>query len=175
MKKIVCVLLALLTLIPCLAFADGPDYSSMTADELRAVIVDARAALAALEEPFTDKCVVYDDSGIKVTVTGIRKDNDLNWYYINVTVVNKSESKISVAFTEPYINGWKVSGSYIFISEVESGRNAKKEIMFTSLAEEAEIKQLEEIEDFAFVLKITDSETRKTLYVADEQTIAFSW
>lgn len=175
MKKIVCVFLALLTLIPCLAWADGPDYSSMTADELRAVIADARAALAALEEPFTDKCVVYDDNGIKVTITAVRKSDYNETMFFDVTVVNKSDTKITVRFLDTYINGWKASDDHCYVSNVEAGKNARGEIHFTDLAKEVDVTMPEQIEDFAFKVRIMAADNYATLYETDEQTVTFAW
>ena len=174
MKKIIALALVFLALIPC-AFAESIDYSSMTADQLKEVIVQARAALASMEEPFTDKCVVYDDHGIKATVTGIRKETYNDWVYIDVTVVNKSDDVISVFFNDVYINGWKVSSGFFVVAEVGAKKNAKGKLTFLSLDQEAEISKMEEIEDFTFTISIYDPVNYKTLFVSDEQTITFSW
>lgn len=174
MKKIIALVLVFLSLIPC-AFAEGIDYSSMTADQLTEVIAQARAALASLEEPFTDKCVVYNDHDIKVTITGISKEEYTNWINFAVTVINKSDRKISVIFDDLYINGWKTTHGLFGVSNVESKKNAKEKMQFFSLEEEAEVTKMEEIEDFSFTIKIYDSVNYKTLYQSDPQTITFSW
>lgn len=174
MKKIIALALVLLSLIPY-AFAESIDYSSMTADQLREVIVQARAALACQEEPFTGKCVVYDENDIKVTITGVSPEEYTNWVNIQVTVVNKSDRKITVMFDDIYINGWQINIGTFSISEVEAKKNAKGKLTFLSLEEEAEVTAMEEIEDFAFKVKIYDPVNYKTLYATDEQTITFSW
>ena len=175
MKKIVCAFLALLTLIPCLAWADGLDYGSMTADELRAVIADARAALAALEEPFADKCVVYDDGEIKVTLTGIRRADSNGWIYIAATVVNKSDHRINVRLKDTYMNGWKVNEQFAVVLDVAAQKNAKGELQFMKVADDAEITALDQLEDLAFKVVIQDADTYSDLHETDEQTVTFAW
>ena len=174
MKKIVALALVLLSLIPC-AFAESIDYSSMTADQLREVIVQARAALASMEEPFMDKCVVYDANDIKITITGIRKNSSMNWVYFDITVINKSENNITVHFSDTYVNGWKVSDDHTYISGLDSNKNAHGDIHFTAIEKEAEITEIDQIEDFSFKIQIRNADTFGLLYETDEQTIIFSW
>lgn len=175
MKKIVCVFLALLTLIPCLAWADGPDYSSMTADELRAVIADARAALAGQVAPYADGFVIYDENDIKVTITGVRWDERNGYFYLDVTVVNRSEHKIYVKLDDDYINGWHVNDSFASTAEFSPKKNGKDSLRFVKLKEDAEVTAMEQIEDLAFHVKIVDSDQYNTLYYTDEMMISFAW
>ena len=173
MKKIVCVLLALLTLIPCLAFADGPDYSSMTADELRAVIVDARAALAKLEPPFDGSKIVYDKNGITISIDGLRIEN-AGWLYVDMTIINKSDRNINVFIQTPAINGWMVGTTYTSMANIMSGTNARKSVYFPGIDKEASITALEQVQDFAFSISIKDTEYN-ALYEKEQQTVTFAW
>lgn len=174
MKKIAALVLVFLALIPC-AFAESIDYSSMTADQLREVIVQARAALASMEEPFTDKCVVYDANDIKITITGVRKNSSMNWVYFDITVVNKSTNNITIHFSDTYVNGWKISDDHAYISGLESKKNAHGEIHFTDIVREAEITEIDQIEDFSFKVQIRNADNFDLLYETEEQTITFSW
>lgn len=175
MKKIIALALVFLALFPC-AFAESIDYSSMTAAQLREVIVQARAALAEKEEPFSDKCVVFDDHDIKVTVTGIRlKEYFDDYYEIDVTVVNKSDKTISVRFDDCYINGWQIKTGTFILSKIGPKKNSKNPISLLKLKEQADVNALEEIEDFSFKVVITDSETYETLYKTEENILTFAW
>ena len=174
MKKIIALALVFLALIPC-AFAESIDYSSMTADQLKDVIIQARAALASMEEPFTDKCVVYDANDIKITLTGVRKNNNMNWVYFDITVVNKSAYNITIHFSDTYVNGWKVSDDHTFISGLSSKKNAHDEIHFISIEREAEITEINQIEDFSFKIQIRNADNFDMLYETEEQTITFTW
>ena len=172
MKRIIAMAMVCLMLVPC-AFAE--DYSSMSADQLREVIAEARAALAKKIEPFTDKCVVYDENNITVTITGVHPEEYTSWVIFDVTVVNKSESKVTVIFDSLYINGWQIKIGTFSIAEVEARKNAKGKLTFLKLEEEAEVTKMEEIEDFEFIVKIYDPVNYKTLYQTEPQTITFSW
>lgn len=174
MKKIIALALVFLALIPC-AFAESIDYSSMTAAQLREVIAQARAALASMEEPFADKCVIYDKDDVKITITGFRFDEKKSYLYISATVVNRSSNKINIKLEDAYVNGWQVKDQFLYIGDVESKKNAKAEMRLWDLEASAEVTSLEQIEDFAFQVKITDSSTFKTIDKADEQTITFAW
>ena len=173
MKRIIALVLVFLCIMPCVL---AEDYASLSADQLREVIAQARAALAEKEEPFSEKCVVFDDHDIKVTVTGIRPKEFFNDFYeIYVTVINKSDKTISVRFDDCYINGWQIKTGNFLLSKIGPKKNSKNPITVSSLKEQADVNALEEIEDFSFKVLIIDSETYQTLYETEEQTIAFAW
>lgn len=174
MKKIVCVLLALLTLIPCLAWADGLDYASMTADELRAVITDARAALARLEPPFDGSRIIYEDNGITVSIDGFHFDST-KWLYVDMTVINRSEHNIHFQLQNTYINGWKVRDSETTIFNVGAKKNSRDSIRFTHFQEETQLSEIEQIEDFTFTPVVLNADDWSKLYMPDEQTVTFAW
>ena len=170
MKKIVCVLLTLLTLIPCLAFADGPDYSSMTADELRAVIADARAALARLDLPFDGSRIIYDDNGITVSIDGFRFDSS-KWLYVDMTVINRSEYDIHFELENTYINGWKVSDSETTIFNVSAKKNSRDSIRFINFVDETQLSEIDQIEDFTFTPIVKEASNWSTLFKGEEITM----
>ena len=173
MKRIIALVLMFLCIMPCVL---AEDYASMSADQLREVIAQARAALAEKEEPFSEKCVVFDDHDIKVTVTGIRLKQYYDDYYeVDVTVVNKSDKTISVRFDDCYINGWQIKTGNFSVSKIGPKKNSKNPISILNLKEQADVSAPEEIEDFSFKVRITDSETYETLYETEEQTITFAW
>ena len=174
MKKIIALVLVCLLSVSC-AFAEGIDYSSMSEDQLREVIVQARAALAEKEEPFNDQCVVFEEDGIRVTITGIRSDDRTGWYYIDVTVVNKSENDATITFDDLYINGWQTKTGSFSVQKVGAGKNAKDQLTFYKLSEEAEITKMEDMQDLSFIIKIVDPSTYKTVTKTEEKTITFSW
>ncbi len=174
MKRMFSLILAILLLVPC-AFAEGIDYSSMSADELREVIVQARAALAEKEAPFNDKCVVYDENDVRVTLTGIREEDSTGWVYFDITVVNKSKNDYTITFDDLYINGWQIKLGSFSVQEVMAGKNAKGHLTFLKLSEEAEVTKIEEIQDFSFTIRLVDPSSYKTVAQTEAQTITFSW
>lgn len=174
MKKILCVLLVLSMLLSCAALAEGMDYNTMTAEELKQVIVEARAALAKLEPPFEGSRVIYDENDIQISI-GAPYAGNAGWIYMDVTVINKSETEITVHIQDIYMNGWKVNDDHGYISNIKSQKNANGNIIFMNAEKEASITAAEQIEDFSFVVRIINPDGFKELDKTEEQTISFVW
>ena len=173
MKKIMALALVFLALIPC-AFAESIDYSSMTADQLKDVIAQARAALAEYEIQYNEGVVIYDGNGITVSIDGFRLDNS-GWLYVDMTVINRSDYNIHFKLSNTYMNGWKISDSETTMFNIASKKNAHDRIRFIRIATEASITAVEQIEDFVFTPVVQNSSDWSVLFTADEMTVTFSW
>ena len=68
LKKLICLLVALVLCLPVYAAAE--DFSAMSTEELQTLIDQARAELLNRELATAEKTVIVEADGITVTLTG---------------------------------------------------------------------------------------------------------
>ena len=176
-KKTLCALLTLVILLgvalPLEAFADSPDVSSMTTEELHELINAARNELTARELNAEGETVLFDQDGVKVYLTGNYTIESYDWatyIYLEAVVINDTDSTIDVFFVSSTVNGWDVDN--IGIGEITTGH--KKKGNFELTISDAEINSYEEIEDAEFVFYVMDDATWDHLFETDSITVHFS-
>lgn len=142
MKRIAAILLTLMMIMTSIALAD--DYSSMSNDDLLAIINSARTELLKRELALTpdqifienDKVSMYlDKKDIEFTSSGTLK--------IPVILVNNTENEISFQIDSLMVNGWECSGS---IGNIQTS-GKKRATIDLYCGKGAEVTSIEEIED----------------------------
>lgn len=175
-KKFLCAFFALVMLfaaaLPLEAFADGPDVSGMTTEELHALINAARNELTARELSAGGETVLFDQGGVKVYLTGNYSIESYDWatyIYFEAVVINDTDATIDVYFISSTVNGWDVNS--VGIGEITAGH--KKKGTFELTISDAEINSYEEIEDAEFVFYVMDNDTWDRLFETDSITVHF--
>ena len=177
-KKVFAVLLAAIVfaLIPCEAFAEAPDFSAMTDDELHELIDRARNELKVRECIAKENTVLIDQDDVKVYLTG--KYEICEFYYpadlvsikFETVVINDSNTTISIGIDSSTVNGWDVRNDGI--SGITAGHKKKGELEF--YISEAEITSYEEIEDVILNLYIYDSDNWEVMAHVEPITLHFN-
>ncbi len=168
MKKIFALALALLLFIaiPCEAFAEMPDFSAMTEDELLELINHARNELTARSLKAEENTVLYDQDGIQIYLTGKKSFNayeDTSYLYLEAVIINDSERNIGVSVDSASINGWEVTGWGI--SDVSASK--KKRDNFEFYTSDADVFDIGEIEELEVTLHIYDCDSYETFKKID--------
>jgi len=179
MKKLLGLVLAIMmAVIPCLGTAETTyDFSSMTAEDLAALIAAAQEALLGMgvvaeeddgalhmpaegEEP-AEELVLFDQDGLKVVITSI----EFTEYYdlkVNVTVINNTDYEVNISLEDVSVNDWTVYAGGVY--GVQAGKKAKDYFYFSSLDEDAEVMSVEDLEYAEFTIRVYDSETYDDLF-----------
>ena len=171
MKVVKCLaVLCLAMLLLTSAVAEGLDYSSMTDEELQAVIDSASKELKSRHADsgvsLLNGGLILDQDGVVITLTGNR-DEYGSYCDLEAVVENSTDHMIYVSPENASINGWEVFMTGIY--EVGSGK--KKKGSFTISLGDAEISSLTEVEVMEMVLLIGDNESYKTLFETDVITL----
>ena len=156
MKKFISMILILvLSIAATFAFAEGVDVSSMTDEELRAIVDSARNELVKRELTAEADTVLFDAEGVKMYLTGnSRVSSDGEYAYFEVVVVNDTDVEVGITVESASINGWDVFGSDVY--GTSAGKKQKAE-MFFKIAD-AEISTIEEIDDLELTFRLFDSD-----------------
>ncbi len=174
MKKIFALVLAVLLFvaIPCEAFAEVPDFSAMSDEELHALINASRNELAARELIAGENVLLFDQEGVQVFMTGNNSIDDygnsveLN---IEVVIINDSEYDIALVDDSTSVNGWEVM--FYGVGGVSAGKKKKAELELE--ISDASISTLEEVEDIEFVFQILDEDSYDVICTLDPITVVF--
>ena len=176
MKRIALTLLALVVLFsaffPCSAFAEAPDLSDMTDEELHALIDAARNELTSREMKAAENTVLFEQEGVQVYMTGNnRTENygDSAYLYVEVIIINDSDKDIALVDKSVCVNGWEVM--FFGVGGVSAGKKKKDEIEL--VISDASISSLEEVEDVEFVFQLVDENAYNIICTADPVTVHF--
>lgn len=159
MKKLlsVCLILLMLIAIPCEAFAETPDLSALSNDELRTLIDRARNELASRELRAGGNTLLFDQAGVQVHLTGNNSVVDFGGYQyfqLEVVVVNNTATDISIVENGVSMNGMKVS--FFGVGGVPAGKRAKDSFKF--LLSDAGLSGMDGIEDIELSLTVLSDE-----------------
>lgn len=174
MKKIFALMLALLLLvaIPCEAFAEMPDFSAMSDEELHALIDAARNEMAARELKAGENVLLFEEDGVQVYMTGNNRAEDYGesaYLYIEVVVINDSGRQIAIVDDGASVNGWNVT--FFGFGGVSAGKKKKGDLEL--VISDASITTLDEVEDVEIVLQLLDEDSWNVLCTLDPITVLF--
>jgi len=173
-KKVFIVLLAaiIFILISCEAFAEMPDFSALTDEELHEMIDGARNELKTRELVAGEKTVLLDAEGVQIYLTGnYRVYGEDNVYCeLEAVLVNNSDRDVGVSSDGASVNGWEVYSSGF--GSASPGKKMKGTIDLK--ISDAEISTYEEIEDIDLTLHLFDGSTYTTFYRGETITMYFN-
>ena len=173
-KKVFAILLAaiIFVLIPCEAFAEAPDFSAMTDEELHELIGLARNELKKRELKAEGGMILFEQDGVTVYLTGDYRvyGSDSMYIAFAATVVNDSDYDLNVQVDSVVLNGWDVYGGGI------GGITAhhKKKGEFDLCLTDADISSFEEIEEIEFNLYLYNSSEWERISTIDPIVINFN-
>lgn len=174
MKKTFVFLIAVIMLlaIPVEAFAEMPDFASMTDEELHEIIGLARNELKKRELNFEEKMILFEQDGVTVYFTGEYEvyGSDSKFIKLFVTAVNDSDRDVNVQEDAFVINGWDVYGSGIHGITAHH----KKKDEFTFNLSDADITTYEEIEEILFDLYLYDGTDWERISDIEPITVHFN-
>lgn len=163
LKKIVCLLIAVMLCLPVYACAEY--YSSLSTEDLYTMIDQAKAELLKRELIEAEKAVIIDADGISITLTG---DISLTTSYdgsmklsLGILVINSSDMEIGVSVDELYVNGWEESTLCTF--SLAPGKKAKNVLEMYHVDEDADLTSLDELETIEFHCHTYDPDSYRTL------------
>lgn len=148
MKKLCALILALL-LIGSIALAETIDFTSITDDELNALISGAQAELK--NRGGGDETEYwYNENGITIYPAGVTKYTEIgNMYQYAIVVENNSDTTINVS-CDCVVNGWSVMASGV--REVAAGQTKKDFV--SMMAKDAGVESEDDVETFDITCKI---------------------
>ena len=150
MKRLFALLLALL-LIGSFALAESIDFTSMTDEELNALIAGAQAELKSRN---AGDEYWYNDNDIVIYPAGVTKYSDImNTYGYAVVVENNTDKTISLS-CDCVVNGWAVTA--FGVSDVQPGKTVKDFI--TMFVKDAGVETEDDVETFDVVAEIYDDD-----------------
>lgn len=173
---IVALALAFAILLPVEAFAELPDFASMTDEELHDLINAARNELKVRELIAEKDTVILEQDGVKVYLTGNYEVKDYTsssgriLLRLEAVVVNDTDTTVSIMFDASVVNGWDVGNSAIV--DVSSGHKKKDNFEFT--ISDAEISSYEEIEDMELSMYVYDADNWNRMFSAEKAVVHFN-
>ncbi|MBQ7876017.1 MAG: hypothetical protein IJ316_01885 [Clostridia bacterium] len=154
MKKLLCLLMALVVVFSFAACNSGDDSSEESKKVASGAKKGDSEVVSIIPEEITVKeQVIYDADDVKVTVKGISFDG----YFgpeLDVLIENNNEYDITVCTSDSTVNGLVVDCS--LYCDVPAGKKANDTILIDSIALES--SNIEIIKDVEFILYATDSE-----------------
>lgn len=166
MKRVLAVIFVLVMLTSGIALAE--DYSSMSNEELLAILNSVRTELLTRELSLSPDEVLMENDVVKMY---IEKGKEIEFsssgfLKIPVVLVNNSEDEISFQVDSVMVNGWECSG---IIGNVSTA--GKKRATLDINCKGAEISSIDEIEDIQIVLLAFNMKTIKRELTTDKITI----
>lgn len=171
MKKWIALILVF-ALMSTVALASENDWSSMTDDDIRAIIAEAQDELAKRTPiaegtlPIADGTVLINQNGILVTLTG-KVETMGSIMKLEVIIENKGTEPIYVNVTGSSINGWEVFGAGV--ADIGAGKKKKGDLMFT--LEDADISSPTEIEELELTLSVANADTWSTMFTTEAMVL----
>ena len=174
MRRIAFTFLALVMLFtavfPCAAFAEAPDFSAATVDEILEVLNAIRNELVSRDLVQREDVVLIDENDVKLYLTGKYEIEEYSsgtvYIELEAVVVNNTDKKIGVRPDSSSVNGWDVD--YSGISDVSAGKKKKGEIELK--ISDADISTFEEIEDVELTMLVYDGENYQTIFITQPIT-----
>ncbi len=160
MKKIVAILLTCLFVFS-IASVYATDYSSLSDDELRQVIDNARNELVKRGFVVEKKVVFFDQNNIQIYINGDMKIDKLYAWddeyclYLPIAIINDSDKNINVVFDDSSLNGWMTNVSNS-IGSIPVGKKARGNLIFE--LGNTDIEKLLDFEEAEFTIVIYDQD-----------------
>lgn len=170
MKKILVLVLAALFAFCGVATAEL-DYSSMTDDELHAILDGVRAELAKRETAAGGADAVFEEQGVSFYFTG-----DIEFFgstglmlSFGTNVINDSDRNIDIMAKGICVNGLSFPDSWV--KDIPAGQSGNKSLIFTT---KGEFETLDVIDDLTATYRIIDSDSRETIAEIGPITVHFN-
>ena len=143
MKRIIAAVIAFLLLLSS-AYAEMPDFSGMTEQQILDVINAGRNAIVLSET--TDELVrIETEQGLTIVIKDLRYPSKGSYIYLDAMIVNDSDTDYTIRAKEVYINGWKCGAA--INSDVLAHRRANEDcglrITDTPITSQEEIEEIE--------------------------------
>lgn len=170
MKKLIAVILVALLAFCGVATAEM-DYSSMTDDELHAILDGVRAELARRETVSGDTSSVFEEEGVTLYYTGDLELTGSTGLMLSVQtkVVNNSQRNIKIFVTGLTVNGLVFNDSWI--NTVPAGQTGNMALFFPT---NGEFESVDIINDLMATYKIYDADTNEKITEIGPITVHFN-
>lgn len=119
-----------------------------------------------------EELVVFDQNGVKLTLTGEVVDDGMMFLQINAVAENTTSQNIKIHYSG-VVNGWTVNDSVLGGSNSGVNANAKAKTYLWLLYDDLDIKRFNDIETAWFQFITVDSATDETLFTTDTVEFAF--
>lgn len=162
MKKLVTFILSLLLLLPVVVFADQPDVTVMTDQELKDLITACSAELRSRATTEPEGTLIFEMEGFKV----YQKDEayvSSDFLFVPVSLYNENEFGISFSPENTICNGWDIYSA----GGTVSAKAKSKEILTFNIGA-ADVTDTEQIDSFKFVWSVYNSENYNSIYEQKE-------
>lgn len=170
MKKVLVLLLATLLLCPLMVSAESIDLSTMTREELHALIDQARAELSKFGLYADNDLVIFDEEGYKVTLSSYDYLRGAIELFFNME--NNSDKALSLLIEKCFLNGHELdAGHEISLKAGESTR----EVTSVYDIEDIGIESEEDIETLEFSFKLYDVKTNDRIHKSEPIIIRFGY
>lgn len=147
--------------------AEGVDLSAMSADELVALIDDARLELTKYLPAVADGTVLYEDENIKITLNG-ELEIEYGDLIVPVIIQNYTDRNLIVSFQNASCNGWGVNEGTV---SVNANKKAKDKIDFWNAEEDADLTSIDDVEDITCTIRYFDEDDWKYSVDIEEPVI----
>ena len=170
MKKILVLVLAALLAFCGVATAEM-DYSSMTDDELHAILDGVRAELARRETAADDTSSVFEAEGITLYYTGDLELTGSTGLMLSAQtkVINNSQRNVKIFVTGLTVNGLIFNDSWI--NTVPAGQTGNMALFFPT---NGEFESVDIIDDLMATYKIYDADTNEKITEIGPVTVHFN-
>lgn len=174
--KLVALTISLLLLYGA-ACADSFDYSTLSSEELHAMLDGVRNELLIREIHAGGETVLLDQDGVFVYLDGTVEVNHSksggDYLHLGVVVVNNTDKQVSIRNIDGcvHVNGWEiVSGG---VDKVDPGKRKADEFLIK--LNNAKISTLEEVEEIEFEIFAYEGTDQKSIITQGEEvTIHFN-
>lgn len=175
MKRFITICLAiLLTLASVAAIAEGIDVSTMTDEELHAIINAARNELTKRELVAAGDLVVVDQDDVQIYMTGNNEmkafDDGGVWLYIEFVVVNNTDTTVNPFVGKSIVNGWDVHGDGMG----KTSAGSRQKVTMRMRVSDGEVSSMEDIEEIVVSFELYDSDNSEMISKTEPVTIHFN-
>lgn len=161
MKRFFCLLIAALLMFGSSAVASSVDFTTMTTEEILALIDTARIELTQRDIQSQEKAVIFDQDGVTVALSGknnVEQSYDGSYKLtMGFVVTNASDQNIIFEIDDMYVNGWLTTP--FEMTTVSAGKKAKDQIEKYHIDEDCDITSLEEIETIEFHMSLFNADS----------------
>lgn len=175
MKRIAFTLLALIMLFtavfPCAAFAEVPDFSEMSTEEILEILNAIRNELKGRELVQHENIMLLDQNDVQVYLTGNYEVENYGssgvYLELEAIVINNTDTNIGVSAENVSINGWVVD--FTGIGDIAAGKKKKGDIELR--ISDADISTFEEVEDLELSMLVYSQDTWERIFIAEPLTV----
>lgn len=166
MKKLTAVILTLLLVSTSVGALT--DVSSMSNEELRAMIDSARNELVKRELTVTENAVLFDRDGVSFYLTGNTKI-EYGELQVEGVLINGTDKTIALVADLASVNGWTVVCGGI--TSTAAGKRNKE--YFGFYLSNSDVTTIDDVEDVELVIIAFNTETYENVFRTEPITIYF--